>query len=131
MSEDLQERWNTDLRAGVLRLPRCTACTTWNWYPLSACKACGGLDFAWTEVERHATLHSWTRVHRRFTARAIATPYLVGLVELVQAPAVRIACRIAAFSDAAGDSDPRIGATGMLEPLIEGDTACWLFRARA
>lgn len=127
MSDDLQAVWTGDLRAGQLRLPRCGACHAWNWYPLSACRACGGEHFEWAAVACRGTLHSWTRVHRRFTAQPIEIPYLVGLVEPVEAPGVRIACRIAVD----GKGDPRIGATGDLEPLIEGDAACWLFRSSA
>ena len=124
MSEAWAAVWNADLARGVLRVPRCTACATWNWYPLLSCRHCGNGEFAWVELAPRGQLHSWTRVHRRFTTWPIATPYLVGLVELADAPHLRLSCRIEAEG-----GDPVIGAHGRLEAGCEGEERFWRFRA--
>lgn len=121
---ELKETWTADLRKGALRLPQCTGCGTWNWYPLAACRGCGGTQFAWRQLAPQGKLHSWTRVHRRFSSQEIARPYLVGLVEPVEAPGVRIACRI----HTEGPGDPVIDVDGVLVSASNGDQSYWQFK---
>ena len=122
MSE-LDNRWPEGLRIGILRIPRCVHCGVWNWYPLVACRACGSSAFDWCEVTPQGTLHSWTRVHHRFTSHAIATPYLVGLVEPDETDGVRIPCRLWIAG-----GDPEIGAKGTLRAVTDVEPHHWQFR---
>ena len=47
--------------AGELRLPRCSACQAWQWYPLPGVEHCPGASLDWTPVGPHGhRLH----VHR-------------------------------------------------------------------
>ena len=79
-------------RAGELRIPRCAACGTWNWYPPLFCKSCGTAAPAWTRVSGRAKLFTWTIVHRAFLDDfAARVPYLTALVELEEDPSLRLA----------------------------------------
>jgi len=120
---ELKQSWADGLRHGLPRIPRCEQCGTWNWYPLAACRSCGGTHFTWQTLSPLGRLHSWTRVHRAFTSRQIATPYLVGLVDLLEAPGVRIPCRLAS-----GACEPRIGSEGSLTAAGGGDEQYWQFQ---
>ena len=120
---ELKETWTDGLRHGTLRIPRCEDCGAWNWYPLAACRSCGGTRFAWQTLSPRGRLHSWTRVHRGFTSRPIPTPFLVGLVDLLEAPGVRIPCRLRADA-----GEPVIGSDGDLSPAGSGDQQYWQFQ---
>jgi len=120
--------WRANLLRGVLELPRCGRCGTWNWYPLPACRACRGAGFAWSTVSSRAVLHTWTRVHRSFATEAPAVPYLVGLAELVEAPGVRLPCGV---REGHGDVDPVIGSVGLLGAVGDGAQRHWCFIAEA
>ena len=115
------KRWQHNLEAGVLQLPRCTNCQAWNWYPLPACTHCQTKEFTWQNVATSGRLYSWTRVHRSFVKADIALPYIVALVELDDAPSVRLPCRLL---DAASGT-PRIGGRVLLRPAGSGADAFW------
>lgn len=123
---ELEQAWTSGLRAGELHLPRCSACGAWNWYPLAACRACGGTAFAWRAIAPRGRLHSWTRVHRSFGTPPIPTPYLVGLVDLLDAPGVRIPCRLPEEA-----SEPAIGADGLLRVGGSGEGLHWQFQRQS
>lgn len=122
---DLGEIWAGGLQRGVLQIPCCDNCAAWNWYPLPACRACHGTRFSWKLVSLAGVLHSWTRVHRSFASPAIATPYTVGLVDLVDAPVVRIPCRL---PDVSTGSPPVIGAAGSLRAAGDSGQQFWQFQ---
>ena len=86
-----------------LRLPRCSACGAWRWYPLAAGPGCAGAHYVWETVSGRAELFTWTRVERPLLP-GISQPYLTGLVRPLEAPTVRIAARL----DCAGE--PVIGS---------------------
>ncbi len=80
--------------AGELRIPRCSACGTWIWYPRATCPACSGTAIAWTATSGHGTLFSFAVVRRAlWEPYAPFVPYATGLVALAEDPAVRIVTR--------------------------------------
>jgi len=79
--------------AGELRIPRCTACGRFVWYPAATCPGCGGGEHAWTRVSGRGRLFTWVTVHRAFLPGFDGrVPYVTALVELEEDPRVRLAC---------------------------------------
>lgn len=100
MLESLETVWHRNLQEGDLRLPQCTECGAWNWYPVPVCKHCHGSDFLWTSVPTAGTLYGATRMHRNFTGQDIGdVPYIVGLVEPRGMAGIRLTCRYLAGDD--------------------------------
>ncbi len=87
-----------------LRLPRCSVCGQWDWYPSASGPACKGGHYDWQVVGSAATIFTFTHVQRPLLP-SVAKPYVVGLVCPDDAPT----CRIAAQLDAPG-GDIAIGA---------------------
>lgn len=84
-------------RAGVLRMPRC-ACGEYVWYPQPLCPACHRAAIEWVAVTGNASLFTWTTVYRAAVpAFASRVPYLTGLVELEEDPALRMATLLVGF----------------------------------
>ena len=80
--------------ARELRIPRCTACGIWIWYPRAACPACGADAIAWTATSGRGTIFSFAVVRRAlWEPYASFVPYATGLVALAEDPAVRIVTR--------------------------------------
>jgi hypothetical protein len=76
--------------AGELRIPRCSACARFDWYPHDECPACGG-PLAWDAMRGRATLFSWAVVRRAFLpAFEAMVPFVTALVALDDDPAVRL-----------------------------------------
>lgn len=93
-----------------LELPRCAQCNVFNWYPADQCPECGHIAFKWVEVAPRGTLFSWALVTRPlFAPYAIIAPYIPAIVELVDAPGVRLVTRLV-------DCDPQ---TLVLDASIE------------
>lgn len=91
------EPFRAALAAGELRLPRCSACGKWQWYPIETGPACLGATYVWREVGPTATVFSLTRVVRPLLPD-VESPYLTGLVVTDEAPS----CRIPALLDETG-----------------------------
>jgi uncharacterized protein len=91
--------------AGEIRLPRCTACGRYQWYPLPVTDHGDGGTFEWTPVAAAGTVFTHTTVRRPFLPGATKAdvPYTVVLVELDGVPGVRLVGRMRA-----GD-EPTIG----------------------
>jgi len=80
---------------GALKIPRCAACGAFNWYPVGACRHCGGETMNWVALSGRARLYSWTLVRRALDpALASLTPYVSIIAEPVDAPGVRIISRL-------------------------------------
>jgi uncharacterized OB-fold protein len=74
-----------------LLVPRCSACEAWIWQPRPICPRCHAPDPVWHEVSGAARVASWTRLHAPVLAVwAEAAPFVVLLVELDDAPGVRM-----------------------------------------
>lgn len=111
MSNDTFPRPDVDLPAlapfwraaarGRLELPRCAQCNAFNWYPSEQCAHCDGARFDWVEVAPRGTLFSWSVVKRPlFAPYAVIAPYIPAIVELPEAPGVRLVTRLV-------DADPQ------------------------
>jgi uncharacterized protein len=80
---------------GRLELPRCVCCGRFNWYPADTCAHCQHGAFEWIELAPHGSLFSWSVVRRPlFAPYAIIAPYIPALVELPDAPGVRLVTRL-------------------------------------
>ncbi|MEE4024275.1 hypothetical protein V1Y59_14410 [Gordonia sp. PKS22-38] len=90
--------WLRPYRDGLsereLRLPRCSECAQWCWYPLTDRSPCHHATYLWEHVGATATLFSFTRVQRSLIP-GHTEPYVVGLVLPEYAPRCRVAAVIA------------------------------------
>jgi uncharacterized OB-fold protein len=86
------------LAARELRLPRCSVCGKWAWYPTGGEPACAGAHYVWEPVGPTATVFTYTRVERPLLPD-MAEPYVTGLIVTEEAPECRIA---ALFDESAG-----------------------------
>ena len=108
--------------AGELRIPRCTACGTWIWYPRPSCRSCDSADLAWTATSGRGTLFSFAVVRRALWAPyASFVPYATGLVALAEDPSVRIVTRFVHCDPDALRIDQPMRA--VFEPLAFPDDA--------
>lgn len=98
-----------------LRLPRCSVCGRWQWYPVAAGPACKGAEYHWQAIDPLVTVFTYSRVARPLLP-SIAEPYATGLVVSDTAPGCRIAARLVGAPD-----DIRIGARARLRFSGEGD----------
>ena len=92
--EPTREYWQAAGRE-ELRIPQCTGCQRWIWYPKPTCPECGQSDFAWQKLSGRARLFSWVVVRHAFLPQyRDLTPFLPALVVPVEAPHVRLTTRI-------------------------------------
>jgi uncharacterized OB-fold protein len=89
---------------GHLRLPRCSACGQWQWYPDLAGADCAGAHLIWDDVEGTGIVYTFTVVRRSFLPdqRDVA-PYTIILVELDGVEGLRLVANLA------DGIEPRIG----------------------
>lgn len=84
------EFWAATLQQKLM-IQRCKGCQRWQWGPEIICRSCGGEELGYEEVEPVGEIYSWQRcwypVH---PALKETVPYLVVMVELAQAPGVRM-----------------------------------------
>lgn len=74
-----------------LLVQRCPACRTWQFGAEWLCHHCHRFDPEWIDVAPHGHIYSWERVwHPAHACLQAAVPYLVVLVELQDAPGVRL-----------------------------------------
>ncbi len=111
----LQPYWE-GVRQGELRLPRCSVCGDWQWYPDPAGPGCEGADLVWQKISPEATVFTFTRVERPLLPD-VTQPYVTGLVCPVDAPDCRVATRLVSPSDKFS-----IGAPARLAFYRQGDT---------
>src|SRR3954462_7097280 len=90
LDDELTKEFFSSAARHELRIPRCTACERWVWYPEATCPTCEG-DLAWLATSGNARLFSWAVVQRPFLpAFADMIPFVTALVALEEAPEVRI-----------------------------------------
>ncbi|MEU1037247.1 Zn-ribbon domain-containing OB-fold protein [Streptomyces sp. NPDC005907] len=72
---------------GRLLLRHCAACGHTHHYPREFCPRCWSEDVHWRPASGHATLYTWSVVHRNdlppFRGR---TPYVAAVVDLAEGP---------------------------------------------
>jgi uncharacterized OB-fold protein len=125
-----REFWEGAAR-GELRIPRCTRCSAYCWYPADACRHCGADDLSWTTMSGRGTLFSFAVVRRALVKPfAARVPYATGLVSLEEDPSVRI---VTIFVDC----DPEALEVGLAVevtfralalPDVEGEVVAPFFR---
>jgi uncharacterized OB-fold protein len=105
------------LKAGELRIQRCTECKRWIWVAQPLCPSCHAFDPGWEAVEPAGVVYAWTRTHKAFHPTA-EVPYVTVLVELPQAGDRRV------LGIYTGDGDPVIGSRvrGTFEPAPDADS---------
>lgn len=74
---------------GLLHIRHCAECGRDQWPPRLGCVVCGSDRLGWKPVRGSGTVFSWTVVHRSLTP-GFDPPYTVVLVELDEAPGVRL-----------------------------------------
>lgn len=78
-------------RAEELLVPYCAGCDRFHWGPMTCCPYCADEGWVWRPVDGPARLYTWVRVHQAFEpSHRKAVPFVVGLVELEDAPGVRL-----------------------------------------
>lgn len=123
MSNDLATMWAKGLASGTLAFPRCTACGAWNWYPLPRCGCCQSDQIVWREVTPLGSIFIWTRSHHDFVkGGTLAEPAVIALVEMADAPNIRIPCR-----QGTAGAPPRIGEGVRLEVGRLNGVAVWCY----
>jgi uncharacterized OB-fold protein len=81
--------------AGEFRLPRCTDCDRFNWYPTGICQQCGSDAIAWVPLSGRARLFSWAVVHRALYAPlAPLGSYISAIVTIEEDPNTRFVTRL-------------------------------------
>jgi uncharacterized OB-fold protein len=77
------------------RLPRCTGCGTFDWYPKGVCRRCQGREIEWTRLSGRGALFSWAVVHRALhKPLAPLTPYVSAIVVIDEDRATRFVTRL-------------------------------------
>jgi uncharacterized OB-fold protein len=76
------------LNGGKLAICRCADCRTWMHPPLETCRHCCG-ETRFEAVSGQGTVYSFIVV-RRQSVPGFVPPYVVGVVEIVEQPGVRL-----------------------------------------
>ena len=80
---DLARPFWDAVEAEELRLPRCSVCGKWQWYPDEAGTDCPEGELRWESVSTTGTVHTFTRVERAFLPGGTGdVPFVVGFIEL-------------------------------------------------
>lgn len=108
---ELDGFWDA-VERGCIALPACPTCGAWQWYPLAG-RPCGHPgELEWRDLGGHGTIFTFTRVERSFLPSGSNPPYTVALVELDEAPGVRLVTVLVG----PGSVDPVIGSRVTLSP---------------
>src|SRR5262245_26866965 len=76
---------------GQLMITRCGACGRYIWYRQPPCRFCGGTQLTWTAVSGRGVLFSWSVLHHAWIPQfREQLPFVTGLVQLAEDPAVRV-----------------------------------------
>ena len=120
---DFPPRFDTDLlrpfwdavAEGELRLPACSECGKWQWYPFEAIACHPEAHLEWKDVPRTGTVFTFTTVHRSLLPgdQEGVAPYTTALVELESMPGVRIVTMLINIEGC----EPEIGMPVRLAPL--------------
>lgn len=86
MPDDLSAPFWDSAAEGVLSIQRCADCRRFHFPPVDACFGCASSDLAHEPVSGQAVVHSWTSTEAgaRHPYWGSRTPYLVGIVQLVE-----------------------------------------------
>lgn len=79
------EYWSAAGR-GELRLPFCTECQDYVFYPRAACPSCWSTELVWTTLSGRARLFSYLISHLAAPGFEDDVPYAIAIVELDEGP---------------------------------------------
>jgi len=82
------------LAEGRLALCRCRDCRTWLHPPLERCRRCGGAT-SFEPLSGAGAVHSFIVMHRASVPGLGGGPHVIALVDLDDAPGLRLSGRIA------------------------------------
>jgi uncharacterized protein len=106
-------------REGRLLVQRCAACGDYQFPPEVGCSNCGGDSLVATEVAGRGTVYSFTVVRQAFDpAFASQLPFVIGLIELEDAPGMRMLTNIV-------DTEPAAVRVGMPVEVTFEDHGDW------
>jgi uncharacterized OB-fold protein len=82
-------------RISEFRLPRCTTCGRFDWYPTGQCRGCNGDEINWTVLSGRGFLHSWAVVHRALhpSLKPLNT-YISAIIRVAEDPKTRFVTRL-------------------------------------
>jgi uncharacterized OB-fold protein len=104
---------------GRLRFKRCQACKTYLHPPTPLCPACLSKNIAVEDVSGRATVAAYTVNHHQWHP-AFKPPYVVAIVEIEEAPYVRLTTNIV-------NCPPEsVGVGAQVEVLFEQAGPAWL-----
>lgn len=112
ITEENADFWE-GCRAGVIRLPRCTACGWVQHPPGPVCARCHATDLVPHELGRDAVIVGFTVSHQSFRPD-LEAPYALAIVRLIEAPGVQLTVRVAGAGDPVTDG-LAVGAPVRLE----------------
>jgi len=96
---------------------RCASCGTFRMPPTPFCPNCNSQDTEWPELSGRATVYSFTIVRHPVTPELAANvPYVIGLVDLDDAPGARMFTNIV-------DCDPDTVYVGQPVQVVWDDVA--------
>ena len=91
------------LRAGELRVQRCTGCGRLRWPARALCNACRSFEAEWVPLSGRGRVVSWVRNHRAFApAWQAELPYVVVEVALAEQDDLRMIGRLDGGEPAGG-----------------------------
>jgi uncharacterized OB-fold protein len=105
------------LRSHSLQVQECMTCGARQWYPREFCSSCNGIALKWTEIANDGVVYSFTTQHQKTGSKFDDDiPYTVALVELRDAPDVRV---LGVLIDS--DAEPHVGmrVVGQFEDVTE------------
>ena len=77
-------------RRGELAIQRCASCRRFVHFPEPRCPYCAGTRLGYATVSGNAVVHTFSVIHRAFTAWfAARTPYVIAWVELAEQRGLR------------------------------------------
>lgn len=104
-------------RRGQLAVQKCMNCDSVLFLPRARCRRCGSFDTDWVPVQGKGRLYSWTVVEHQ-THPKFPVPYTVVLVELDDAPTVRLVGHL----PGAPDLVPGQAMRARFDTLDDGET---------
>ena len=91
MVDEVDKEYFDAARRHEIRIQRCTKCRTFQFPAEWICHKCHSFDLEWARVAPRGSIYSWERVwHPAHRALAETCPYLVVVVELSEAPGIRL-----------------------------------------
>lgn len=100
-----------------LRLPHCSSCQRYHWYPKPICPHCQSDSLIWRPISGNSTLYTWVGVQYEFLPfLSDEIPLDTGLV----VPKEDDSIRLVGLLDMPDDRDPEIGMKLAVE-FIETD----------